>query len=269
MAKSKATAKPKGKSGRQRVKRLTATPKIKAAAKKSAARAARGAPIRKVSGLAKAKPRKDDERIVLYGLQASVPTCKVGLMLRLSGVPFDYRHVDLRSGAHKQPDFLAKNRYGQVPVLEHRGRFICQSNVILSYLAEQFGKFAGRTPAEKLRIAEWLAWDLDRMATGIGWTRAFARFMPQDPAVVSFIRQRGEQTLDFLDRHLGTSKFLASSAPSVADIAVFPWIAIAGEGGFEMGRWPSIGAWAERMMALPGAAHPYEILPLEDRRPVR
>ena len=268
MAKTK--TKPKGKIGRKRVKRLTATPKIKAAAKKSAALAARGAPIRKLSGIAKkATPRKDDDRIVLYGLQASVPTCKVGLLLRLSGVAFDYRHVDLRAGAHKQPDFLAKNRYAQVPVLEHRGYFICQANVILAYLAETFGKFAGRTPAEKLRIAEWLAWDLDRMASGVGLTRTFTRFMPQDPAVVNFTRQRGEQALDFLDRHLGASKFLASSTPSIADIAVFAWIAIAGEGGFEIARWPNVGAWAARMMALQGAAHPYEILPLEDRRQVR
>ncbi|HEX2116833.1 MAG TPA: glutathione S-transferase family protein [Alphaproteobacteria bacterium] len=260
-AKKKATRKPAR-------KKLTASPKLQAAAKKAAARAARGAPIRRrTSGRAPtATVRKVSDKVVLNGLHLSAPSCKVGLALSMMGIPFEYRHIDLPGGAGKAPEFLAKNRFGQVPVLEHRGLTIAQSNVILQYLADTFGKFAGRTPQERIRVAEWLMWDQDFMHSGVGWLRGFARFFTNThEEVVKFARARGERALGMLDRHLGTSKFLVGSQPTIADIAVFTWVATADEGGWDMSRWPNVQAWAERMLALPGAAHPYAVMPKENR----
>jgi glutathione S-transferase len=248
-------------------KKLTASAKLQAAAKKSAARAARGGAIRKsTSGRApKAAAKKKSDKVVLNGLHLSVPSCKVGLALAMMGIPFEYRHIDLSAGAGKTPEYLAKNRWGQVPMLEHGGLAIAQSNVILQYLADTFGKFAGRTPQDRIRIAEWLMWDQDLMHSGVGWPRGFTRFFPQHEEVMKFARTRGERALGMLDRHLGGSKFLVGSQPTVADIAVFAWVATADEGGWDMSRWPNVQAWAERMLALPGAAHPYTVMPKESR----
>jgi glutathione S-transferase len=248
-------------------KTLTASAKLQAAAKKSAARAASGAAIRKgkAGGAPKAAAKKKSGTIVLNGLHLSLPSCKVGLALTMMDVPFEYRHIDLSSGAGRAPEYLAKNRWGQVPVLEHDDLNIAQSNVILQYLADTFGKFAGRTPQERLRVAEWLMWDQDMMHSGVGWPRAFARFFPQHEEVVKYARARGERALGTLERHLGTSKFLVGNQPTVADIAVFAWVATAEEGGFDLSRWPNVQAWAERMLALPRAAHPYTVMPKESR----
>jgi glutathione S-transferase len=249
-------------------RKLTASARIQAAAKKSAARAARGARIRKsTSGRApKAAGKKKSDRIVLHGLHLSVPSCKVGLALTMMGLPFEYRHVDLAAGASRTPEYLAMNRMGQVPVLEHNGMAITQSNVILQYLADTFGKFAGRTPQERIRIAEWLMWDQDLVHSGVGWPRTFARFQPNThEEVVKYARTRGERALGVLDRHLGTSKFLVGAQPTVADIAIFAWVATAEEGGWDVSRWPNVQAWAERMLALPRAAHPYAVMPKENR----
>lgn len=251
----------------RRRKVLKASPTIKAAAERSAKRAAKGAPIKRKAGIAKPPAaRKAANRYVLHGIFASLPSCKVGLMLSMCGVPFDYHHVDLRAGAHKTPEFLAKNRYGQVPVLEHAGHEIAQSNVILDYLARTTGRFAGHSEAERLRVAEWLMWEQDRLASGLGITRFMTRFAPDThEAVKNFVRARGEAALDTLERHLGTAKFLAGAAPTIADIAVFPWIATAEEGGFDIARWPNVQAWAQRLLALPGVAHPYALMPKENR----
>lgn len=243
---------------------LRATPAIKASAARSAKRAAKGARLRKTSaGSGRPQPSR---RPVLHGLHLSVPSGKVGLALSLMGVAFDYRHVDLRAGANKTPEFLAKNRYGQVPVLEHDGHFICQSNAILAHLAETTGKLGGRSKAEKLRVSEWLSWEQDRM-TSLGLMRRFARFEPRaaDDPVVVWVRERAEAALSTLDRQLGQTKFLAGAEATIADVAAFAWVATAGEGGFEIPRWPNVQAWAERMMRLPGAAHPYDVMPKEDR----
>lgn len=262
-------AKKRSKSGKPAARKakqptLKASRKIAVAAKKSAERLAKGASIKRKAGFAKPAPRKGDG-LVLYGLHASLPSCKVGLMLAMLGVPWDYRHVDLQAGAHKKPAFLAMNRWGQVPVLEDGAAHVAQSNVILRYLADKFGRFGGKTETEKLRIAEWLAWDLDRMASGLGMSRFHTRFLPEHDEVKRFLRQRGEAALSSLDRHLGGSKFVAGMYPTIADIAIFPWIATAEEGGFNIAGWPNVQAWAQRMMALPGVAHPYAIMPKEDR----
>ena len=270
MAARKKTAKKKAQRKPAR-KKLTASARMQAAAKKSAARASRGAPIRRAtSGRPGGKAaKKASGRVVLNALHASIPSCKVGLALTLMGVPFDYRHIDLAAGVSRTPEYIAKNRMGQVPVLEHNGMAITQSNVILQYLADTFGKFGGRTPQEKIRISEWLMWDQDFMHSGVGMPRVFAKFYPTThEEIVKYCRGRGERAFGVLDRHLGNSKFLVGNQPTIADIAVFTWVTIAEEGGHDLSRWPNVQAWAERMLKLPGAAHPYTVMPKEDRTAV-
>ena len=245
---------------------LKASPAVRKAAAKSAKRAARGAPFRKLGQGMGGKPKAGPGRPVLHGLFLSVPSCKVGLGLAMMGVAFDYRHVDLRAGAHKTPDFAAKNRFQQVPVLEHDGHFICQSNAILQHLADSYGKLGGRSKAEKLRVTEWLSWEQDRMVS-VGLTRFFTRFEQRaaDDPVLAWARTRAEAALGMLDRQLGQTKFLAGAEPTIADIAAFAWAAVANEGGLDVARWPNVQAWAERLMKLPGASHPYDAMPKEDR----
>lgn len=263
-AKKKSAAKAPRAAARSKV--LKATPAIAKAAEKSARRAAKGARIRKAPAVVASPRERKPGRPVLHGIWLSIPACKVGVALRLMGVAFDYRHVDLMSGASKTAAFLAKNRFGQVPVLEHDGHYIAQSNVILQYLADTYEKFAGRSAAEEIRIAEWLQWDQDRMPA-IGTARFLQRFQkasPDDP-VVAFMLARATQALDLLDRHLGGSKFVAGPQPTIADIAIFCTIATADEAGLQIARWPNVQAWAERIMKLPGASHPYGAMPREDR----
>lgn len=97
-------------------------------------------------------------RYTLYGLFASAPSYKVGLMLTLCDEAFDYVHVNLREGAHKKPDYLKINRFGQVPALvdNSNGKTLCQSGAILEYLADKTGKFGGASLDDRLRAREWL-----------------------------------------------------------------------------------------------------------------
>jgi glutathione S-transferase len=255
-----------GKPAARKRKVLAATPAIAKAAAKSAKRAARGARILKGPAVAAQSAPRRPARPVLHGLWLSIPACKVGLALSMMGVDFDYRHVDLSSGAQKSPEFLARNRFGQVPVLEHEGHHVAQSNVILHYLADAYDQFLGRSAAEEIRVEEWLQWDQDRMSS-LAMLRSMKRFprYKQPDEVVAFVSNRAVQALDFLDHHLGTSKFVAGPRPTVADIAIFATVALADEAEVEIARWPNVRAWAERFLKLPGAMHPYAAMPREDR----
>ena len=205
-------------------------------------------------------------KYTLHGIALSGPTYKVALMLTLAGQPFRYRHVNLRGGEHKQPEFLALNRYGQVPVLEHGGVALCQSGAILQYLADTLGRFGGDDAVARLRAREWLFWDADKLSPGIYRTRAaklgFAKF---EPPVEAVYQAAGEAALKDLDGYLTGQSFLVQNSPTIADIACWGVLAFAGQAGFDLAQWPNVAAWAARMTALPGALPPSDLLPMNDR----
>jgi glutathione S-transferase len=204
-------------------------------------------------------------RIVFYGNTNSMPSGKVALMLALAGAPHSYRHVDLAQGAQRQPDYLAMNRFAQVPVLLHGDLVLAQSNVILRYLADALGKFGGAGEAERREIAQWLDFEADLMSSGVRALRGAVRFLNADAAVRQYVRGRAERALALLEDALADRPFLVGSRPTIADIAVFPHLAVAAEGELELTPYANVRAWMDRMMALPGARHPYDLMPREDR----
>src|SRR5260221_6034923 len=116
-----------------------------------------------------------DAPFTLYGTHLTGPTYKVALMLALCERDFAYRHVDLDCLDHQQPDFLAINRFGQVPALSHRGLTLCEPGAILEYLADVVGRFDGSDGVSAARVREWLFWDTDSLSPGIYRSPAFKR----------------------------------------------------------------------------------------------
>lgn len=203
---------------------------------------------------------------ILHGIFLSGPTYKVALMLSLCGRDFAYRHVDMMAGQHKSPAFLAVNRYGQVPVLEHGGRKLVQSGAILEYLAETLGRFGGGTPEIHQTAREWLYWEADKLAPGIYKPRGIAKgFLKADASVEALFRTVGEQALAELDKTLAERPFLAGDEPTIADIACWSVLAFAGEAGYDLSAHGPITAWAGRLAALPGFMLPYDLLPQQSR----
>lgn len=235
----------------------------KVAAKKAAKPMAKKAVARKTAPPAAAKRKA--AKPMLHGIAFSGPTYKVALMFALSGEPFAYKHMDMRAGAHKAPEYLAINRYGQVPAVIDGALRLCQSGAILQHLADKFGKFGGKNAEERARAREWLFWDADRLAPGVFRSRAVARgFLKLDPGAVSYFRDHGEQGLKVLEAELGKSPFVAGKAPTIGDIACYGVLAFAKEGEFDLSAYPNIGAWMDRMQSLKGFKGPYDLLPLHD-----
>jgi len=205
-------------------------------------------------------------RFTLYGNQLSGPTYKVALMLGLCGEPFTYHHVDLRAGAHKQPDYLAKNRFGQVPCLYDGTHHFCQSASILQYLAEVLQKFGGKNAEEHARIREWMFWDFDRLAPGVFRSRAFkVGFRKAGPEVVESFKNDGEAGLKVLEDYLGKHAWLVGSAPTIADIDCYGVVYYAPAGGFDFAAMPKLADWKKRFEALPGFGTPEKLIPAESK----
>jgi len=203
-------------------------------------------------------------RFTLHGVFLSGPTYKVGLMLSLAGEPFDYVHVNLREGEHKQPAFLAKQRFGQVPLLvdNSNGRHLCQSASIMEYLADTLGKFGGATLEERVLAREWMYWDFDRLAPAIYLSRGMKLgFRASTPELVELFASDGNAALKVLDSHLAGRSWLVGEGPTIADIDVYGVVAYASDGGFDLGVYPNIAAWIKRFEALPGFGAAGSLLP--------
>ncbi|PWC33397.1 glutathione S-transferase family protein [Azospirillum sp. TSO35-2] len=199
---------------------------------------------------------------ILHGNVNSQPATRIALFFRLAGIPFQYRHVDLRSGQQKTPEYQAINRFGRVPTLVHGDRSVSESSVILTYLAQQTGKFGGRDEDETIRIAEWLSWLADVLLP-VQRARAVRKFNG-DANALPWIDASAVSGMRLFDQHLAGRQFIEGDRLTIADIFAFPWIDLMNESAIEAADYPNVQAWADRIRALPGYQPQYDLMPSAD-----
>ena len=196
----------------------------------------------------------------LYCFAQSGNAFKVALMLQLCGAKWEPRFVDFFNGETRTAEYRANiNEMGEVPVLEHRGKRLSQSGVILHYLAEHFARFQGSDRQEVLR---WILWDNHKLTSYIATLRFLVNFQKTgETPVTEFLRGRVKGALGILDGHLAKSDFALGNQPSIADLSMCGYLYWPEEFGLSWSEYPRIGAWLDRIRALPGWVHPYELMP--------
>ena len=210
------------------------------------------------------EPHALDERLTLYGSFTSSSSYKPMLYLSLARLPFSFRTVNLKFGRQKEPEYLAINRYGQVPALRHRGLTVVQSNVILDYLARVTGRLEGKTEQDRWTAREWLSWESDAI-TNVAKVRHYHRFRTVDPAVMEYFMEPAQAAITFVDTALQGRDWLVGDAPTIADIGCWGRMVFMAEGGFDITRWPNVLAWSQRLAAMEGFALPYDLIPKKDQ----
>ena len=208
-----------------------------------------------------------DDRFTIYGSFTSSSSYKPMLYLALARIPYSFKTVNLKTGVQKSADYLTVNRYGLVPALRHRGLTIVQSNVILDYLARATGKFEGASEQDRWRAREWLSWEADAIQN-IARVRHFSRFREVDPAVMAHFRPLAETALTFMDQSLQGRDWLVGEACTIADIGCWGRMVFMAEGGMSLDNRPHAAAWRDRLMAMPGFALPYDLIPKKDQEMV-
>jgi glutathione S-transferase len=196
----------------------------------------------------------------LYCFAQSGNAFKAALMLNLCGASWTPRFVDFFNGETRTPEYRANiNEMGEAPVLEHKGKRLSQSGVILHYLAEHFRKFQGQDRQEVLR---WILWDNHKFTSYIGTLRFLLQFQKTgETPVTEFLRGRVKGSLGILEQHLQKQNFIAGNEPSIADVSACGYLFWPDEFGMSWSSYPAIGAWLERIKSLPGWVHPYELMP--------
>ena len=199
---------------------------------------------------------------ILYVNRESGHSYKVALALRLMGVPYEQRAVDLNLPREQRAEeFRAAALFGEVPVLvDEDGLAVCQSNAILDYAARRYAKLDGRTPATRVRVREWLAWEANRLAMSFPHLRFSRRFTRADPVLEAWRTQRMQADFDRLDGHLRETPFIVGDAATIADISCCGYLFWADQAEVDLVPWPAIVAWLERIRSLPGWSAPYDLL---------
>ena len=182
---------------------------------------------------------------------------KVRLLLTQLGIPFQRIEYDITRGETRTPEFLQNvNANGRIPVLEtEEGTLLPESNAILFYLAEGT-RFLPQDRLEKARTLQWMFFEQyshePNVAVARAWLHVFDVEMTEDRRAALETRQKlGYDALGIMEKHLKSNDYFVGGSYSVADIALYAYTHVADEGGFDLGGYPAILAWLERVSSQP------------------
>jgi glutathione S-transferase len=193
-----------------------------------------------------------DQGLRLYRHPLSGHCHRVELLLSLLAIPCQLVDVDFASAEHKCAAFLAKNPFGQVPVLETSGFVLGDSNAILCYLAIEYDgerRWLPRDAAHVARIQRWLSVAAGELAAGpaaLRRARVFRQKIDEPRA-----RAVTDSLFGIMEQELAKGTFLAGEAPSIGDLAMYAYTAHAPEGGVSLEPYERIVQWLHRIEALP------------------
>ena len=190
--------------------------------------------------------------VKLYEYALSGNCYKVRLLLTQLGVPFLRVPVDIGRGESRTPEFLARVPFGRVPAVElEDGAVLAESNAILCYFAEGTPLFpADRRP--RAEVLQWLFWEQYDHEPYVAVPRAWLAFfgVPAGKERELADRQaRGYKALDVLERRLAGHPFLVADHYTIADIALYAYTHVAGEGQIDLSGYGAVRAWLDRVRA--------------------
>ena len=192
--------------------------------------------------------------ITLYGHEISGNSYKVRLLLSLLNLEYEWVRVDLMKGEHKSPEYLAKNPFGQVPFLMDGETQLADAQAILVYLARQYGGEQW-LPLDALPLAQvirWLSTAAGEVRQGPENARLYYLFGAGTNINIERATQKSEFILTQLEQHLSTRSWLELDHSTIADVAIYPYIALARDGKIDLDAYPNVLSWIQRIKQLPG-----------------
>jgi glutathione S-transferase len=199
----------------------------------------------------------------LYCFGESGNAYKPALMLQACAVPWQAVFVDFFNGETKTEAFRRDvNIMGEVPVLQHDGRTLTQSGVILDYIAEVTRKFGYKSEDERREILRWMLFDNHKLTSPVASLRYLITLMkkPED-AVSDYLRKRALGALGVLNAHLADRSFVLGKRTTIADFSLCGYLYYGEELPFDLEQFTHVMNWLDRIKSLPGWKHPYDLMP--------
>ena len=190
----------------------------------------------------------------LYDFLPSGNCYKIRLLLHQLSISYQRIDVNILRGESRTPEFMGKNPNGRVPLLAtEEGRFIAESNAILFYLS-QGTEFWPRNYWQQTQVLQWLFFEQYSHEPYIATSRYWISILGKADEYMQAIaqkRQPGYAALGVMEQHLVQRQFFVGERYTIADIGLFAYTHVAGEGGFDLTGFPAVRAWLERVKAQP------------------
>ena len=189
----------------------------------------------------------------LYDNLSSGNGYKCRLLLHKLGIPYERVELDIDRAETRTPDFLAKNPNGRIPTLQlEDGSFLPESNAILWYLAE-CTPYLPDDREGRARVLQWMFFEQyshePNVATVRFWITHHVEMTEERKLSIVTKRKLGYDALGVMETHLKDRAFFVGDRFSIADIALYAYTHVAGEGGFDLSGYPAVRAWMERVAA--------------------
>jgi glutathione S-transferase len=192
----------------------------------------------------------------LYDYLPSGNGYKCRMVLHHLGLTYELVELDIKQGATRTPEFLAKNPNGRIPLLEVPGHgYLSESHAIIAYLAEG----SDLIPAdrfERARMWQWLCFEQYNLEPNVGTARFWLHSLKKTPAELGekLVEKHrlGHAALGVLEQGLNGREWLVAGRYTLADIGLYAYTHVAADGGFDLAPYPAVRAWCARIAARPG-----------------
>ena len=189
---------------------------------------------------------------------------KAALMLELCGEAWEPIFVDFFNGGARSPDYAAVNEMAEVPTYSDGNVRLSQSGVILDYLAAKHGRFGPQSEEERREILRWTLWDNHKLTANIASARFMQLYLAEKhrkPDVIDFLMGRARAAMKILDRRLEGRDWILGDRPTIADLSCAGYMFFLEEIAVDPAATPNLARWRDRIKALPGWRHPYDLMP--------
>ncbi len=178
---------------------------------------------------------------------------KVSIMLEELALPYNVHSIDISKNDQFTPEFIAINPNSKIPAIidQETGITVFESGAILMYLAEKTGKFLPTATAEKYEVIQWLMFQMGSVGPMFGQLNHFRRYAPEQiPYAIDRYQKETLRLYSVLDRQLTDREFVCGNY-SIADMAIYPWVAIYEFQGLTLDAHPHLQRWVNTMAARP------------------
>ena len=186
----------------------------------------------------------------LYDYLPSGNSYKVRWVCARLGLSYTHMPIDIHAGETHTPEFRALNPAGQIPLLElSDGRTLAESNAIIRYLADG-SDLVPSDPFAHAKMLQWQFWEQYRHEPAIAVARFISMYaMDSRAAELPGLTARGHAALSVMEAHLSDRDWFVGEACTLADVSLYAYTHVAGEGGFDLADYPAVSAWLARFAA--------------------
>ena len=196
---------------------------------------------------------------------------KIHIALEELAVSYRVHPIDIYAGEQRTPPFTSINPHGKIPVIvDHAAAseqplVVRESGAILIYLAEKHKKLLPAVEPQRSATLQWLMFQMSSIGPMFGQAYHWLHYASeQNSAAVERYGDESRKLFEQLDSQLKSTDYLAGNDYTIADIAVFPWIATHAATGIDLDDYPAVRRWRDQIFDRPAVKKGWELL--ADRR---